>query len=116
MGYLCYIFAVLTTTLFGQIAPEKFGNIFTAFYSLFSLMTMEGWQDIVEGINSPYSKAVFIPFMLISSYIFLNLVVGIIVAAMEEIVGEDKQNQRDEELQKLSDKLDHICKLLEKDK
>lgn len=111
-----YIFAVLTTTLFGQIAPEKFGNIFTSFYSLFSLMTMEGWQDIVEGINSPYSKAVFIPFMLISSYIFLNLVVGIIVAAMEEIVGEDKQNQQNEELQKLSDKLDHICKLLEKDK
>ena len=109
-----YIFAVLTTTLFGQIAPEKFGNIFTSFYSLFSLMIMEGWQNIVEGIQSPYSKVVFIPFMLISSYIFLNLVVGIIVAAMEEMVGEDKQNQRDEEIKRLSDKLDHICNLLEK--
>ena len=81
-----YIFAVLTTTLFGKIAPEQFGSLFSSFYSLFSLMTMEGWQDTVEAVKSPYARWVFIPFMLISSYIFLNLVVGIIVAAMEDII------------------------------
>lgn len=89
-----YIFAVLTTTLFGKIAPEQFGSLFSSFYSLFSLMTMEGWQDTVEAVKSPYARWVFIPFMLISSYIFLNLVVGIIVAAMEDIIRHEKQQEQ----------------------
>ena len=88
-----YIFAVLTTTLFGKLAPEQFGSLFSSFYSLFSLMTMEGWQDTVEAVKSPYARWVFIPFMLISSYIFLNLVVGIIVAAMEDIIKHEKQEE-----------------------
>ena len=110
-----YIFAVLTTTLFGKMAPEKFGDIFVSFYSLFSLMTMEGWQDIVETVKSPYSKVVFIPFMLISSYIFLNLVVGIIVAAMEDIVKKEKEKE-EPNLKDLAEKVDRICELLEKKK
>lgn len=77
------------------------------------LMTMEGWQDIVEGVNSPYSKLVFIPFMLFASYIFLNLVVGIIVTAMEEIVEKEKEADSDE-IKNLSEKVDKIYLMLEK--
>ena len=114
-----YIFAVLTTTLFGKIAPEQFGSLFSSFYSLFSLMTMEGWQDTVEAVKSPYSRWVFIPFMLISSYIFLNLVVGIIVAAMEDIINRNKLKAADpdpveEELKKVSQELAEIKALLAK--
>lgn len=107
-----YIFSVLSTTLFAGCSPERFGDIFTSFYSLFSLMTMEGWQDIVEGTPSPYAKIVFIPFMLMASYIFLNLVVGIIVAAMEEIVEEEKGEDH-VKLKELSEKIDRICAMLE---
>ena len=77
------------------------------------LMTMEGWQDIVEGVNSPYSKLVFIPFMLFASYIFLNLVVGIIVTAMEDIVEKEKEADSDE-IKNLSEKVDKIYLMLEK--
>ena len=88
-----YIFAVLSTSLFSKIAPEQFGSLWSSFYSLFSIMTMEGWQDTIDAVNSPYARWVFIPFMLLASYIFLNLVVGIIVAAMEEIVAQEKQEK-----------------------
>jgi hypothetical protein len=77
-------------------------------------MTMEGWQETVEGINSPYSKLVFIPFMLISSYIFLNLVVGIIVAAMEEIVKKEEEEENEAQFKALSEKVDKIYELLAK--
>ena len=52
--------------------------------------------------------------MLISSYIFLNLVVGIIVAAMEEIIKEEKSEGNDAQLKALSEKVDKIYELLEK--
>ena len=110
-----YIFAVLATTMFSAIAPEQFGSLWRSFYSLFSLMTMEGWQDAVDAVNSPYSRWVFIPFMLLTSYIFLNLVVGIIVAAMEEIVEQDKEDELNEqrrEIKEMSKQLAEIKAML----
>ena len=92
-----YIFAVLSTTLFSKIAPEQFGSLLSSFYSLFSLMTMEGWQDTVDAVRSPYARWVFIPFILISSYIFLNLVIGIIVAAMEDILKHEQPQEKENE-------------------
>lgn len=110
-----YIFAVLSTTLFKEIAPDQFGSLWKSFYSLFSLMTMEGWQDTVDSVNSPYARWVFIPFMLLTSYIFLNLVVGIIVAAMEEIVEQDQQqdSEQQKKLEELSRQLTEIKAMLE---
>lgn len=110
-----YIFAVLATTMFGTIAPAQFGSLGKSFYSLFSLMTMEGWQDAVDSVNSPYSRWVFIPFMLITSYIFLNLVVGIIVAAMEEIIEQDKEKEMEEqtdEIKKINIQLQELKAML----
>ena len=110
-----YIFAVFSTTLFKDVAPDQFGSLFTSFYSLFSLMTMEGWQDTVDAVNSPYARWVFIPFILISSYIFLNLVVGVIIAAMEEIVSQEKQEEGSDlesKIDQLSSQLDEIKALL----
>jgi voltage-gated sodium channel len=92
-----YIFAVLSTSLFSEIAPKQFGSLWASFYSLFSIMTMEGWQDTIDAVNSPCARWIFIPFMLLTSYIFLNLVVGIIVAAMEEIVKQEKLEKLEQE-------------------
>ena len=78
-------------------------------------MTMEGWQDAVDSVNSPYSRWVFIPFMLITSYIFLNLVVGIIVAAMEEIIEQDKEKEMEEqtdEIKKINIQLQELKAML----
>ena len=113
-----YIFAVLSTTLFGKIAPEQFGTLFSSFYSLFSLMTMEGWQDTVDAVRSPYARWVFIPFMLISSYIFLNLVIGIIVAAMEDILKQEQPQEKEREqllneIKNLSQQISEIKELLD---
>ena len=114
-----YIFAVLATTMFGTIAPEQFGSLGKSFYSLFSLMTMEGWQDAVDSVNSPYSRWIFIPFMLLTSYIFLNLVVGIIVAAMEDIIEQDKEKEikeQREEIRNMSIDLKEIKAILTEQK
>ena len=51
--------------------------------------------------------------MLLASYIFLNLVVGIIVTAMEDIVEKEKEADSDE-IKNLSEKVDKIYLMLEK--
>lgn len=53
------ITSVLSSTLFGDIAPEYFGNPGQSLYSTFRLFTIEGWFDIPDAIaaNSSHGMA-----------------------------------------------------------
>ena len=43
---ILYIAAVMATTLFREAAPESFGHLGISLFSLFQIMTLEGWTDI----------------------------------------------------------------------
>jgi voltage-gated sodium channel len=83
-----YIFAVLATTLFGSSFEEWFGSIGSSFYTLFQILTLESWSmGIVRPMMEefPYAYLIFIPFILITSFIVLNVFIGVIVNSMSEI-------------------------------
>ena len=44
------VFSILTYSLFGQYAPQYFGNPVISMYSIFRLFTIEGWYDMPEAI------------------------------------------------------------------
>jgi len=86
-----YISAVMTTKLFGASFPEWFGSIGASLYSLFQIMTLEAWSDgIVRPLMEiyPFAWMFFVPFILITSFIVLNLFIAIIVNAMHGIERE----------------------------
>ncbi len=94
-----YISAVMTTKLFGASFPEWFGSIGASLFSLFQIMTLEAWSDgIVRPIMEiyPYAWMFFVPFILITAFIVLNLFIAIIVNAMhgiereQAVAGEDQ--------------------------
>lgn len=87
LGLVFYVFAVMATKLYGASFPELFGNIGAALYTLFQVMTLEGWSDgVVRPVMEVYPSAwlFFIPFIVATSFTVLNLFIGVIVAAMEE--------------------------------
>ena len=45
------ILAVMATLLFRDLDPEHFGNPVTSGYSIFQVFTVEGWNDIAEGLE-----------------------------------------------------------------
>ncbi|MFN3288644.1 MAG: ion transporter, partial [Sphingomonadaceae bacterium] len=56
-------------------------------YSLFQVMTLESWSmGIVRPVMEvfPWAWAFFVPFILITSFMVLNLFIAIIVTAMTE--------------------------------
>ena len=89
-----YVFAVLTTNLFGRDFAA-FQSLERSLFSLFQLMTLESWPELLAPIlrKYPYSWLVFIPFMILTSYIFLNLVIGIIVTSMHDISLKTKSTE-----------------------
>ncbi len=102
---LFYIFAVLGTFLFGKNDPMNFGSLQTSFLTLFKVITLEGWIEIMNIqifgsnlygyesfqhiITEPsahplVAPAYFISFILLGTMIMLNLFIGVIINGMEE--------------------------------
>lgn len=87
LGLVFYVFAVMATKLYGQSFPDRFGDIGASLYTLFQVMTLEGWSDgVVRPVMEVYPTAwlFFIPFIVATSFTVLNLFIGVIVSAMEE--------------------------------
>lgn len=93
-----YIAAVMATKLFGASFPQWFGSLTATSFTLFQIMTLEGWSgEIVRPVMEvyPYAWAFFVPFILITTFAVLNLIVGLIVNSMQEAASEAEE-QRDQ--------------------
>jgi voltage-gated sodium channel len=85
---------VLTTKLYGDSFPEMFGTIGASLYTLFQVMTLEGWSgDVVRPVMAqyPYAWAVFLPYIIVVTFAVLNLFIGIVVDAMQQQSAEAKE-------------------------
>lgn len=79
---------VLATHLFGATFPHWFGNLNRSLFTLFQIMTLEGWSmGIVRPVMEvhPWAWAFFVPFIVIATFTILNLFIGIIVSTMQEL-------------------------------
>jgi len=71
---IVYIFAVIAANMYGPAHPEIFGDVFVAMYTLFQIMTLEGWPDIANAVaqTHPRSWIFFLTFVLIATFTMLN--------------------------------------------
>ena len=88
-----YVFAVIATKLFSREFPDWFGTIGESMYSLFQIMTLESWSmGIVRPVMEvyPWAWAVFVTFIVLSSFTVLNLFIAIIIDSMQSLHEEEK--------------------------
>jgi voltage-gated sodium channel len=88
MLLMFYVAAVMATNLFGDILPERFGTLGNSLFTLFQLMTLESWAEatvrpILE--HQPYAWMFFVPFILVATFIVLNLFIGVIVDSIQTL-------------------------------
>lgn len=86
LALIFYVCSVMATKMFSESFPELFGTIASSAFSLFQIMTLEGWAaEIVRPVMEkyPYAWIFFIIFMLVTSFAVLNLFIGIIVDSMQ---------------------------------
>ncbi|MDZ7789535.1 MAG: ion transporter [Xanthomonadales bacterium] len=99
-----YVFAVMGTMMFGERFPEYWGNLGMSLFSLFQIMTLESWSSgiarpMMEAM--PWAWAFFVPFILVSSFMVLNLFIAIIVTATQSIHQDEEDLERRELLAEL---------------
>ncbi len=87
MCLIYYVAAVVATKIFGAAFPEWFGTIPHSLFTLFQIMTLESWaMGIVRPVSQqfPYAYMFFVPFVLVSSFVILNIFIAVIINAMTE--------------------------------
>ncbi len=87
MAILFYIGAVISTKLFATSFPDWFGDLGLSAYTLFQIMTLESWSmGIVRPVMEvyPYAWVFFVPFIMVTTFAVVNLLVGLIVNSMQD--------------------------------
>ena len=86
IGLLYYVFAIIAIRLFGADNPELFGTLGKSLYTLFTVMTLEGWtNDVAKPVmkDHPYAWIFFVTFIVTTTFMVLNLFIGVVVNAMQ---------------------------------
>jgi voltage-gated sodium channel len=86
IGLIYYVFAVMATKLFGGDYPHLFGTLADSLFTLFTVMTLEGWvNDVAKPVmeKHPYAWIFFISYIVVTTFMVLNLFIGVVVNAMQ---------------------------------
>ena len=122
LGLHFYVYACAGTFLFGKNDPVRFGTLHYTTLTLFQVLTLEGWNDVLatqyNGSDIEYSDAwkdltkssraseaqpiaaaiYFVSFIMLGTMIMLNLFTGVIISSMEEAQEERAEEVREESL------------------
>jgi len=111
MTLIFYIAAVMATKLFGDSFGEWFGTLGRSGYSLFQIMTLESWSmGIVRPVMETYPLAwiFFVPFIMVTTFAVVNLLVGLIVNSMQDAHQEESVASTDAYRVEVNAKLDTL--------
>lgn len=123
LALLTYVYAVMATNMYGNTDNEEvlelFGDLPSSAFSLFQVMTMDGWRfEVVQKViddGHPWAWLFFITFIFVASFAVLNLFIALIVealAAEQKAATEELLEDIEEEAEQAEEERDEILKLL----
>jgi len=114
MFIIFYIYAAVGATFFAPINEVLWGDISIAMLTLFRVMTFEDWTDVMYETMAvyPMSWMFYLSFIFLTTFAFLNMVIGIVVNVMENEHADAKAAQAEADgeptLADLSQQIDEL--------
>ena len=86
MSIIFYIYAVTGFHLFSEVDEEHWGSLGAALLTLFQMVTLEGWVEIMESAMeaTPYAWIYFVTFVLLGTFVVLNLFIAVVINNLEQ--------------------------------
>lgn len=103
MIIIIFIFAVLGTGLFKDVSPRLFGSLQTSTFTLFTVLTLEGWPDVAREVMHEVkgSWVFFVLYIVLNSFVVLNLMIAVTIEAMQRDYNVEAEDDRDHILEEL---------------
>jgi voltage-gated sodium channel len=123
MSIVFYIYAVTGFHLFHEHDAEHWGTLGAALLTLFQMVTLEGWVDIMDTAMEAYpgSWIYFVSFVLIGTFVMLNLFIAVVINNLDASKAAELEELRDpvtheevlQELKRTRDALSDLQRRLE---
>jgi voltage-gated sodium channel len=117
LSILFFIYAIVGYHLFKNVDPHHWSSFPIAATTLFQIITLEGWVDVMEPIISnlgPIYWIYFSSFILIGTFIVINLFISVVVRKSEEAY---QQIQRESQIpltqQEIMEEIREIHRILQ---
>jgi voltage-gated sodium channel len=93
---LIYVYGMLGWILFADTDPGRWGNIGDAMLSLFIILTLENWPNIMGEVADAHPSAwiFFVSYVLIASFLLINMVIAILINSLEEVQAMESIDER----------------------
>jgi len=118
MSIIFYIYAVTGYHLFHEHDAEHWGTLGTSLLTLFGIVTLEGWVQVMETALElhPWAWVYFVSFVLIGTFVMLNLFIAVVINNLDASKAAELEELRDpvthdEVLQELARTRDALASL-----
>lgn len=90
-----YVFAIIGRNFYGGSFPEWFGNLHLSLFSLFQVMTLDGWAGMVDEVMEVFPSAwvYFLAFIIVSTFTVLNLFIAVMVDALNHMHRQEEETE-----------------------
>jgi voltage-gated sodium channel len=108
ISIIFYVAAVIATELFAVEFPALFGDLGKSAFTLFQVMTLEGWaMEVVRPVMAvyPLSWIFFLTFILTSTFTLLNLFIAVMVNAIQKEGTDDRRDATAHEIASLRNEI-----------
>jgi len=104
MSVVFYIYGVAGQQFFHEVDPEHWGNLGISLLTLFRIVTLEDWTDLMYTAMAayPYSWIYFVSFVIVGTFVIINLFIAVVIDNLDEAKQERlKQLQKPVEHEEL---------------
>ena len=86
MGVIIYAYALVGIIIFGESDPARWGDLGAAAATLFQILTLDAWSEIMRSANeaAPFAWVYFISFVVISGFVVTNIFIAIVIKNLDE--------------------------------
>ena len=93
LGIILYVYAYVGYAGFSEYDPVHWGDLGVAVLSLFQVVTMDDWGNIMQTAieQEPMAWIYFVSFVIISAFIVANLFIAVVISNLEEVMRERRQ-------------------------
>ena len=96
LGLLLYGYGIVGVSLFGPHDPARWGSLGRALMTLFEIMTLEGWVDMMEASLTamPWAWIFYVSFIVVTVFIVVNLFIAVVINNLDATKADEAAARR----------------------
>lgn len=98
LGLTIYVYAVIGVHLFGAADPERWADLARAALTLFEVLTLEGWVELMRsGMTATrWAWLYYVSYVVVAVFVVVNLFIAVVINNLEDARAAERAEEHAE--------------------